>query len=617
MKKSLFALALLMMAAAPLQAQSFLDMIRQRAEEAASNAMTQRAMDEIPDEARGYVDMAADPDGLQAVTGEQALPPRRVSSVGWDGAVKPSSAKFPIPLMNEYPAVPSAEDLVNPVEAKQIAYYKAIKAVTLRAEALNADTTCEDQETLQWRGKTNDALKEAFGLTDEEVAMLDRDDLSEEEQQRLSDKMARALLGDIDTDQLEKDLGQYEGKSEDEIVAGAQGESQKVVFEVYDRNAKDLLKYTGIPAKEYKDAYALSLKDEKAGEKANKDIAKRAEAFQKSKGAAFQKEAEAFQKQLSGELTKAMFSGTAWGRSASTMISAGDNARKKMTPLLQMQGQLKKYYADVLACYPKPSAGADYTFAASERKKLLDLKNKIYATDDPSTYNSLFRQAGERIRSYRERAARNWVADVQKRFDAYKEALPKLIKVNRQAVADGIIPECALWRAPLNMVIDAGDLLAEAYSDFPSEYPKMYQEEVVREVTLPDGYIPWWPEFTVYGADDYDELMAGKSIFAMDRDGTVYQFNKGRWDRMSGAQLESFQNKKKTSAPANTSWTSSDGERTVYFNADGAFLQLPEGDQIFPYAWKKDGHNLSWVNINMEEKDGKTKYQIVKCLYKL
>ena len=117
MKKLIIALAALTLLCAPAGAQGFLNKLKEKASEAVGNvvsgAIGEKIQDAIPESLKGAASQAEAP---TAVTGEQALPPRRESTFGWDGPVTPSSASFPIPLMNEFPAVPAAASLANPVE---------------------------------------------------------------------------------------------------------------------------------------------------------------------------------------------------------------------------------------------------------------------------------------------------------------------------------------------------------------------------------------------------------------------------------------------------------------------------------------------------------------------
>ena len=625
MKKNLLLMALLAMLCTPVQAQSFLEKMKQKAEQAVGGNLGNVLG--IPDEV-GNDDASVMPGtdrGSQAVTGEQALPAKRASTFGWDGPVTPSSAKFPIPLFNEFPALPSAQDLVNPVEEKQIAYYKAIKAVTLRAEELNTDTTCEDSETLLWRKKTNDGLKSAFGLTDEEVAILTADNPSEADLKRVEEKIEKSIVGGLDVDAMEAEAAKMDSMSEEELMASLGNNTLSAQAAVYDRNASNIIKYMGVTAAELKQAAAEQMNSGNPDKPTAKMTAlqKKSEAYQKAEAAknpSFKKEADAFQAKLQGELRDASkkASRSMMGGMGSAMEMM-DQMNKKTAPLMEMQTKLSKYMMDVTELNQVGvESSADVSFAASERKKVLALKTKIYQTRDASVYNPLYLEALEMIKSYRERAAAVWLSDLQKRIAARKEALPKMVKLNRQAIEDELVPECALYREPLNMVIVTGDILAEAYSEFPSDYPHMWNEEVVREVKIPGNRGIWWPEFAVFGQSDFDAIVSGKHIYSMDQDGKVYHFVSGSWVAVSADEFQKLNGKKKEAgAPVSASWTSSDGKRTVFYNAEGGFLQLPEGDQVFPTCLKKDGNVLQWVRTYDDQTPDGLKYKVVLCTYKL
>jgi hypothetical protein len=294
-------------------------------------------------------------------------------------------------------------------------------------------------------------------------------------------------------------------------------------------------------------------------------------------------------------------------------------AMDKTKPIMEMEQKLSAYFMEAQKLLSVPDGQVDAKFSAADRKKLLAIKEKIYATDNPAEYNPLYLQALELIKTYRERAAKVWAADVQKRFNQMKENMSSLIKLNRQAVADELIPECALWRMPLNAVISAGDILAEAYSEFPSEYPPMYNEEVIRELnlgTVPGGEgMAWFPEFSVFGSSHFDDIAAGKYVFAANAAGEVYQFSGGSWTKLSDKRIKELSEMKKDVGAAGGSWTSRDGQRTVTFNGEGGYIALPEGDEIFqPHAWKAFPDKIQWLNAITTE-DGK--YQLVLCTYKL
>ena len=617
MKRLFVAIAALSLLCAPAQAQGFLNKLKEKAEQAVGGNMG--LSQEV---ALETASMAGPDGGPAAVTGEQALPAKRASTFGWDGPVTPSSAKFPIPLMNEFPAVPPASELANPTEAAQIAYYKAIKAVTLRAEELNQDTTCEDEQTLMYREKANRMLSDLFGLTPAEIEMLQDENLPEAEQQRLQEKMQKALLGDLDANSLENMAAQYENMSEADAMAMMADRNISALDAVFDRNAADIKKYMGVSAADMKAASRAQMHSSNPDRMTPEmeAVQRKSKAYQKEQAAkdpSFQKAADAFEKRMQAETRDATMKAASMGNLGGGMGNLM-NAMEKARPIMEMEQKMAAYFAQMQKLLLVEDKAVDAKFASADRKKLLALKEKIYSTDDASVYNPLYQEALQLIRTYRERAAKVWAADVQGRFDKMKANMAELIKLNRQAVADELIPECALWRMPLNVVISAGDILAEAYSEFPCEYPPMYNREVVREVELskvPGGGLAWFPEFSVFGSSHFDEIAAGKYIFASNDKGEVYQFSGGSWSRLSDSRIKELSEMKQGAAAASGSWTSSDGLRTVTFNGEGGYIVLPEGDEIFqPHAWKAFPDKIQWLDAVTTE-DGK--YQLILCTYKL
>lgn len=627
MKKLFIVIAAMSLLCAPAQGQAFLNKLKEKAGQAVGNtirnAIGDKFQGDIPDSVKDMAEMGETAaDAPQAVTGEQALPPRRASSFGWDGPVIPSSAKFPIPLMNEFPAVPSPSDLAHPTEEKQIAYYKAIKAVTLRAEELNESTTCEDEETLMWRKKANNWLHDLFGLTDAEIKMLEDENLPESEKKRLEEKMGKALLGDLDVNALESEAAKYEGMSEAQINAMMADRTFAALDPVFDRNAADIQKYMGVTAAEMKAASRAQMKSANPNKECPEmqALQSKSKAYQKAQAAkdpSFQKAADAFEKRMQAETREATMKASSMG-GIGGMMGKISEMQQKAAPIMETEQKLSNYFAQTTKLLQIPDNAVDAKFSVADRKKLLSLKEQIYATDNPAVYNPLFQQAQEIIKTYRERAAKVWAADVQSRFDKMKANMSEIIKLNRQAVADELIPECALWRLPLNVVISAGDILAEAYSDCPADYPPMYNEEIIREVPLdavPGGEAHgWFPEFSVFGASHFDEIAAGKYLFASTDEG-VFQYNGGGWTKLSNERIKQLSEMKRDATPADQSFISQDGLRKVVFNAYGGYIMLPEGNEIFqPSAWKAYPNRIQWIYQNTTENG---KLQLVLCTYKL
>lgn len=616
MKKVFITIAAVMLIASPAaNAQALLNKLKEKAGEAMSGALSEKISEKVGDaiSKRTGIDLNAAENnangGLSIPDSRETLQPKRSSSFGWDGKVTPSKAEFPIPLMNEFPAVPAAAKLANPTEEDQIAYYKAIKAVTLRAEELNADTTCEDSFTEQWRAEAEKAVQDAFGITEAEMKALNEGTLTHAQQEALEDRMRAKIMGGVDLAQIEEQANKAEGMTEDDIENMAYAASAAV----FDRHDAELRKYFNTSAEEYKKAAKESMQS--GNDSASKALEKKAEAYMKTLDAATQKQAQAFRSSLQKELMQATMNSIPVAGSALEAARNMGNIQKQLSPLMEKYQKVQKYTMDIAAAWPAATwSDTDARFSDSERKKVESIKEQIYATNDADKYNPLYLQAMELIKTYRERAAKVWAADVQKRYSKIKDGMGDIIKIQRQAVADEIIPECALWRAPLNLVIEAGDILAEAYSEFPCNYPVMYSEEVVREVKLLDGEIAWWPEF--YVAENLDEVLAGKIIFK-EKDGKIFQFDKGKWNQVPEDYGKDMV--KNTKRPASASFKSSDGKREVIFNAEGGFLQFPEGDIVYPAVWDKRGNEIIWAeNETVYDNNGNAaNFRIVKCTYKL
>jgi hypothetical protein len=391
---------------------------------------------------------------------------------------------------------------------------------------------------------------------------------------------------------------------------------------VFDRNAADIQKYMGVTAAEMKAASRAQMKSANPNKECPEmqALQSKSKAYQKAQAAkdpSFQKAADAFEKRMQAETREATMKASSMG-GIGGMMGKISEMQQKAAPIMETEQKLSNYFAQTTKLLQIPDNAVDAKFSVADRKKLLSLKEQIYATDNPAVYNPLFQQAQEIIKTYRERAAKVWAADVQSRFDKMKANMSEIIKLNRQAVADELIPECALWRMPLNVVISAGDILAEAYSEFPSDYPPMYAEEVVRELSLSKvpggGGHAWFPEFSVFGTSHFDDIAAGKYIFASNDAGEVYQFSGGSWSLLSDKRIKELSEMKKGAAATGGTWTSRDGQRTVTFNGEGGYIALPEGDEIFqPHAWKAYPDKIQWLNAATTE-DGK--YQLILCTYK-
>jgi hypothetical protein len=619
MKKliTLIVMALLFVPIQQADAQGFLKKALNKAKAAMSSQTTDEEEEEKNEAPANSIKASrnnSDDEGsIMAASAKDQLQPKRQSTLTWDEAVVPSTASSAEALMKELPAVPSVSQLVEPDEDAQILYYRAIKKVSLRAEELNEDATCDDEYTKQWRDKANQILKD-LGLTDADIKALENENLSDAERERISLKIAKAALGDFDMISLEN----MNPNDLDENAMMRQMVTKTNA--IYDKYDAQLRKYSGIGASEYKNANNKSLTDPKAAEKEMDALSKRGAAYTRQQSAnnpQFEKEAQAFGQKLSAELQAASMS-------ASPMAGMGNlndlmnNAKQmsgKMASVQQTQQAMMQYVNNLKNLIPESELkDSDVSFADSEHKKIEDLKKQIYATDNASTYNPLYLQALEMIKTYRQRAAKAWHDDLVSRVDQMKKAMPEAISLQRQAIKDELIPECALWRVPLNLVIRTSDILGDAYAEFPSNYPPMYSEEPVLTINL-GAYEGSFTYAESKVASDLDEALAGKGIYRID-DNVFYEWVNGRWQAIDNKQATSEM--KKVQKPESATWTSQDGKRKVRFNAEGGFISLPEGDEVSPVAWKKDGNTIIWVNyVISDTQAGGESLQVVKCSYKL
>lgn len=654
MKKILtVVLAASLLAAPAANGQAFLNKLKEKAVNAVGNAISEKVnekvdekMDEVNEKVNKKVnDKIAEKtgvdfnameqqgqQGLTVVRSDQQLERRRASGFGWDGKITPSESKFPVPLMNEFPAVPSAQELANPTEAGMIAYYQAIKRVTLRAEELNADTTCEDNFAQEWRRKQEDKLAAAYGLTRAEWDAYNSGTLSDAEKEAVEKKMLNAMFGGVDLEKAAADaeaqMKQYENMSEEEMALQMQNNAINAMMQVYNENPGETKYVTGMTPAELQKALEAEMEYQAQqlakGDQSGKPgpVAQKMQEYEKKMtaqdGAAYTKREKALQDKVQAASMKAARSAMGGFGALADAFSNAENFQKKagISDALANEVKFAEAVKPMFAALNSDS-NSDAAFSAAEKKKVESIKAKIMASNDPSEYNALYAQALDAIKTYRLRAAESWRASVQARFDKVKAEMPGYIKVMREEVEAGYIPECALWRAPLNVVIEAGDILEEAYSEFPCDYPSMFQEEVEREIKLKENESLWWPEFFV--GMSVDDLVAGKCLYKSQNtsDGyQIYQFNLGKWNPVDS----NFDEKaiKDVQEPASVVWKSADGKREVVYNAEGHWLQLPEGDIVNPLAVEKIGNSVVWVNYNeVQNQDGTSKVQIVKCTYKL
>ncbi len=216
MKKMMFMLAgLLMLSTADANAQGFLKKLKQKAQAAVIGTSEDEESEEQND-ADG--DDAADPSQITVAQGSDIVPKRKTSTVTWDGTITPSKASTASALMKELPALPSAEKMARSTMEEREAYTQKIAAVTTRAEQLLADEKeCSDAEMEALRQKWENKVQDMFGLTKEEMAILQDENAPESKKQPIQDKVMMKIMGSEGFDRAE--IERFEKMSEKEQEA--------------------------------------------------------------------------------------------------------------------------------------------------------------------------------------------------------------------------------------------------------------------------------------------------------------------------------------------------------------------------------------------------------------
>ena len=263
----------------------------------------------------------------------------------------------------------------------------------------------------------------------------------------------------------------------------------------------------------------------------------------------------------SGDFLSSMFS---------SALSGLANAMGSLSPALGASIQLNRLNEKNAQMYEyvlyQPSS--TILFPSEATKKVNELKKKIGKTDSPKEYDRMFDEAISLIGEYRNNAIIQVRKDIQQNINDAKALMSDFLKIQRDAVKDGTLPECAAWIFPYYAIIEAGNLLYRAYSEIPYDYPSLYETKVLRTI--------------------------------------------------SGDEAKSEMEKAKNVKQKSYTWTSTNGNRTATFNADGGFLLLPEGDFFDSnklLSVKTDNpHLITWLIIEPGDEDS---YNVVMCTYKI
>ena len=215
MKKHLVMLAaLLMMGTAGANAQGFLGKLKQKAQQA---VIGKKATAEISEAVQDESDEPADPSKLAVAAGDDIVPKRKTPTVTWDGTFTPSSASSASALMAELPQLPSAEKMARSTMEERDAYALKIARVVARAEQLQEGANgCSDADMEALRQKWERKVQDMFGLTKEEMAILNDENAPDSKKESIQQKvMAKIMGGNVNMSEMER----FEKMSEKEQEA--------------------------------------------------------------------------------------------------------------------------------------------------------------------------------------------------------------------------------------------------------------------------------------------------------------------------------------------------------------------------------------------------------------
>jgi len=209
--------ALLLISTTDTSAQAFLKKLKQKAQAAVSSIKSDARQESEADDEEEATSEEADEGGMSVPQGSDIVPKRKTSTVTWDGVLTPSTASSSDALLNELPALPSAEKMARSTAEERDAYTLQIAAVVTRAEQLRVGEGCSDAEIEALRQKWEGKIQDLFGLTKEEMAVLNDEGASEAQKEAVRQKVMTKVMGKGGPDQSE--MERFEKMSEEEQQA--------------------------------------------------------------------------------------------------------------------------------------------------------------------------------------------------------------------------------------------------------------------------------------------------------------------------------------------------------------------------------------------------------------
>ncbi len=578
---ALMAFVLLMAAPADGYSQGFLKKLKQKAEKAVNKVVGVEEPEEEP--------TATNEDGnddnplTNQPSATDKIPKLKQTTVVWDGQVTPSRAADVRALMDELPALPTAAQIAEPVQSAVDTYHRQLSALDMRANELDEELACSDEEMLAAREKLYKELEAAFGVSAEDLKRMDDPNTPASERAALEEKIKNNLLDGMSEEELANDIEARAARNEKRMK-----ELQKEV-EIFEKKEKE----GTMTEADYKRAQELS-----------------------------QEMQAVYQDMMGGGLGKMM----------DFAQKSNDFSAKIQSQNAALEKQLKAY-SDKLAANAKQGDGVVKScgqIARDYEDELSYLYRQIWEEDDATKVHALYDQADELMKNYRTRASRVYLRGLQLRLDNTKALLPEAEKVYAEMADDGMIPKCAMKRAPLNVVIQCIDILHEAYAEFPQPDVLPCKKTIIDIGLKKTDHIHHFESGYggSIGTGGMSSLGGGGSAagdtLALERDfkaksaflvydekeQAYYKVQDGSRTLLSGDGKHDFAPKVKREDAAYGELALRGGDRKVTYSCDGS-LTLHDGTTFHPVAMHRTGDWLVFIAWSSKDE------QYARYMYKL
>ncbi|MBQ2913069.1 MAG: hypothetical protein IJE52_05210 [Bacteroidales bacterium] len=575
----ILAMATLVAAPEQVQAQGFLKKLKEKASNAVSNTVGKVTGIDM-----GQQDEQQQIDGQEnqittTASATDKIPKLRQTSFVWDAEVQPSTASTVNALMQELPALPSVEEIVNPNQHSREIYYNQIVAVNLRIDELDAQWACSDAEMVAEREKLYAELQDILGLTVEEQKRLDDPAVSEAEKAALEEKIKKHIIGDFDQEKVTNTI-----ESKRERVNQLSAESKEL--------EKKAEKGTLTP------------------EETNRMMEISNEIMQ-----------------IQGELMQSLNMGNVMETTQKMTAFANKYSMQQQ----QLMQKVKKYQdkAAALAGNDEGLIMSCEEIADEYEAQLQGIYNQIYQTDDVNKIHQLYDEAEKIVKNYREKAAKKYLAGLKVRLETAKKLYPEAEQLYSEMALAGLTPACATRRAPLNLVRNCVDILNDAYEDFPQPDVMPFKIEPINIACLKPGDGLRYAESGFRSAFSYGSGASVEEVFFKETELSVYNEQDKQYYKIVNGQRvaddpqkpQDFNKRKAGKADATQESFYGDiplrqGGRTAVYDKGGCLI-LHDGTMVYPLAAVRFPDRIEFITRNVYSETENSEAMFVKCTYKL